>query len=199
MDDQAQKLRQLVRTVRHAATVATGPPSIVVFTSSDLKLGRDCLSSLSDICRFRGISVNIGDRAGAARPSDWHLILLVGPYRIIDYELWQRASAAVVVTLADNDSIVESYRSLKLVAQHTPLPPLELMVLSDANHAEVEVAAARFQQTCKKFMQCCIAGVTHGSPTAPLPDIMASLVDRLTVMAPVASTNLNSPLAVNDS
>ncbi len=198
MDDQAEKLRQLVHTVRHAATLATGPALLLVYTNSDRKLGDDCVQCLSSVCRTRGIAISQVNAASAAsKSSDWQLAQLHGTYNIADHELWQRASVLIVVTHADDESIVDCYKSLKLASEHTPLPPLELVVLSDYDWQEATTAAERLQQTCRRFLRCSIAGLTLGMPTEDWTHASGALVDRLAMMAPVAPAGPHSPLAVD--
>jgi hypothetical protein len=197
MDDQAEKLRQLVRTVRHAATVATGPPLVMIYTIANARLTSEFTQSFIAMCQTRGItlssalaSVDTPDRC------DWQIVERTGDYDVNDHEFWQRASVLVVLTDADDESIVDSYKALKHIAQHMPLPPLELVVRSDQNLDEAHTASDRLLQTCRRFLRCSIAGATLGVSTDEWAATVAPLVDRLVMMAPVAPGELYSPLAV---
>lgn len=198
MDDQAEKLRQLVRTVRQAATVTAGPPLLAVFTASDGSLGSTLLEALERACSARGITTSkvIGD-AAAAPKADWQTLQLHGDYQVADHEFWQGASILVVVSHSDDESIVTCYKSLKLAAQHTPLPPLEFVVAHDDEPKEAENAAERLAETCKRFLLCSIAGTTTITISeGAMVSSVAPVVERLAMMAPVAHHMLHSPLAV---
>ncbi|MDA8745539.1 hypothetical protein N9N28_12980 [Rubripirellula amarantea] len=200
MGDQATKLRQLVRSVRHAATIATGPPLLLVFAPTDSEIAAQVFQTLDEACGRRGI--RIGSEAGTCIPSeavDWTLAQTAGDYQIAEYELWHRASALLVATHDADESIVQCYQKLKVASQHTPLPPIELLVLGDGGEAEAQVAADRLSQTCQRFLLCSIAGTTLLDASTRLTvEAVETLMDRLAMMAPVATPVLNSPLANHD-
>lgn len=201
MDDQATQLRQLVRRVRHAAAVATGPPVIVVYTASDAALGHDFAQSFADTCSARGITtVEFDASVGASERCDWQLLPLTGGCDSWDHDAWQRASVLIVATHAGNKQVVECYQALKFIAEQMPLPPLELVVQSNSDDAAAASAAERLLKTCHRFLACSVLGVTSSvSATGWHSETITPLIDRLTTMAPVASTSLNSPIAVSKS
>lgn len=192
MDNQADKLRELVRAVRHAAAVNTGPLTMAIYTADDGELAFKFEACLASACRERGIATN-------ASSADWQLVQLAGAFDVSDQESWQRASVLIVVTYGDDQSIVDCYRGLKVAADHTPLPPLEVIVVAD-DLDEGRVACERLAATCKRFLHCSMAGTTCCEDNDDL--LVASiqpLVNRLMGMAPMGSGELHSPIAVHGS
>lgn len=201
MDDQATKLRQLVRTVRHAATVATGPPLLMFYAPVDSAEARQLHAAMVDTCMCRGLRIaKAADYDTSPDQVDWQLVLVVGDYSADDHDVWNRASALILVVHDDDQSVVECYKRLKIAHQHTPLPPIELIILCEEHCGEVDQAAERLAQTCQRFLLCSVAGrnVLESSPSASR-DAIAALVDRLLMMAPVASSDLNSPIAAQQT
>ncbi|MCO6047371.1 hypothetical protein NG895_26005 [Aeoliella sp. ICT_H6.2] len=199
MDDQATKLRQLVRTVRHAATVATGPPLLMAYSPVDAADTQQVYRAMVDACADRNLRLATSTQvANPPDPIDWQLVQVVGDYQLADHELWSRASALIVVVHDDDESVVECYKRLKVAHQHTPLPPMELVVLCEEHLAEVDLAADRLAQTCQRFLHSSVAGQTVlDGRSRKTRDAIATLVERLLMMAPVATSELNSPIAAH--
>lgn len=197
MDDQATKLRQLVRTVRHAATVATGPPLLMVYSPSESPDAMQLHSAIVEVCTSRGLRLATSGDDTSPDSVDWRLVQVVGDYQVDDHEHWNRASALIVAVHGDDESVVECYKRLKIAHQHTPLPPMELVVLSTEPEG-TEQAAERLAQTCQRFLLCSIAGRTilRGAAESNR-DAIATLVERLLMMAPIASSDLHSPIAAH--
>lgn len=199
MDDQATKLRQLVRTVRHAATVATGPPLLLVYAPANSSDARQLHETLFEVCTKRGLRLSTSAALDALPEQvDWQLVQVVGDFRTDDHDIWHRASALIVAVHDDDESVVECYKRLKIAHQHTPLPPIELVILCEDYRAEVDQVAERLAQTCQRFLLSSVAGRTViDSTSGATAAATATLVDRLLMMAPVASGDLNSPIAAH--
>lgn len=201
MDDQAAKLRQLVRSVRHAATVATGPPLVLLYAAGDRPLGDRLFRQVQQQCGRCGVRTStVVDPHDPTPAIDWQLALACDGYEKDDHEKWQRASVLVVVTCADNSAVIDCYRGLKLAAQYTPLPPLELIVVQHDDEAEATAALDRLAQTCRKFLLSSLSGTTVVMESEEqLATAVGGLVERLALMAPVAYTEANSPIATHDN
>lgn len=199
MDDQAAKLRQIVNAARHAATVVTGPPLIAVYSPVWTEEAQGFVEQFRQQCGARGI------RAADARSAisldaavDWHVFQVSGEYQPDDFDYWHRASVQIVLTHSYDESVVETYKRLKAVGMHTPLPPLELVLFTDDDPTLASIAAQRLSQTCQRFLLASVAGVTlmDGASGAESRE-MATLVERLAMMAPVAVGSLNNPIAAH--
>lgn len=200
MDDQAAKLRQLVTAVRHAATVATGPPLLVVYAPARSEETQQFVHRFRHQCATRGIrtaDVRAGNSLSAL--VDWHVFQVAGEYQSEDFDHWHRASVYIVLTHSDDESVVETYKKLKSVALHTPLPPLEFMVFSDDDPPRAFVSAQRLSQTCQRFLLASIAGITMMDGANSRDAEVSSLVERLAMMAPVAERSLNNPIAAHST
>ncbi|WP_442484921.1 hypothetical protein [Aeoliella sp. SH292] len=201
MDDQAAKLRQLVSAARYAATVATGPPLLVVYSPARSDESQQFVHRFRNQCGARGIrtaDVRSGNSLSSA--VDWQVFQVAGEYQSEDFDHWHRASVQIVLTHSDDESVVETYKKLKDVALHTPLPPLELVVFTDDDPPTAFVSAQRLSQTCQRFLLASIAGITliDGASLSDAAEVSA-LVERLAMMAPVAERSLNNPIAAHSA
>jgi hypothetical protein len=197
MDDQAAKLRQLVSAVRHAATVATGPPLLVVYSPVRSEETQQFIYRFRNQCGARGIrTADVRSGKSLSTGVDWQLFQVAGEYQTEDFDHWHRASVQIVITHSDDESVVETYKKLKAVALHTPLPPLELVMFTDDDSHTAFVSVQRLSQTCQRFLLASIAGVTmiDGAGATDSAEVSA-LVERLAMMAPVAEASLNNPIA----
>jgi hypothetical protein len=197
MDDQAAKLRQLVSAVRHAATVATGPPLLVVYSPVRSEETQQFIYRFRNQCGARGIrTADVRSGKSLSTGVDWQLFQVAGEYQTEDFDHWHRASVQIVITHSDDESVVETYKKLKAVALHTPLPPLELVMFTDDDSHTAFVSVQRLSQTCQRFLLASIAGVTmiDGAGATDSTEVSA-LVERLAMMAPVAEASLNNPIA----
>lgn len=201
MEDQATKLRQLVSAVRHAATVATGPPLLVVYSPARSDESQEFIQRFRQQCGSRGIrTVDVRSESALSDVVDWQVFHVAGEYRLEDFEHWHRASALIVLTHSDDESVVETYKKLKEVALHTPLPPLELVVFTDDDLPMASVASLRLSQTCQRFLLASIAGVTMIESTGTSDSVeVSALVMRLAMMAPVAVGSLHNPIAAHSA
>lgn len=191
MDDQASKLRQLVRSVRHAATAHTGPPLLLVYSTHDDAISQQLYTTLGQRLASRGASVSHAGEGTALPPTDCRLVRRAGPFALEDLALWQQASVMITVLHGDDESIVEGYTQLKRAFDHSPLPPQEFAIVGDNTEA-AHSAADRLTLTCERFLHCRVAGVTLlDEARGPSID---PLVDRLLALAAVAP-KANSPLA----
>ncbi len=193
MDSQADKLRCLVRAVREAAAVATGPPTIAIFAAGDHQLGDQMLRCLHDLCAARSISTSSPN-------ASWQLVQLKAENHADQWEQWRRASVLIIVTRSDDESVMECYKHLKLVVRHAPLPPLEFVVTDHVGYEAATVACNRLAQTCQRFLHSSISGTLVCTATDDtVAASMEPLVDRLLAMPPVASIDSVSPIAVHNS
>ncbi|QDU55333.1 MinD/ParA family ATP-binding protein [Aeoliella mucimassa] len=201
MDDQAYQLRQLVRAVRQAAAVSTGPP-LFVFVAANQHSHVDAVSKLLlQEASTRSIEVaRVDPSQQSIEMGDWQIAELIGPYQASDEPQWKRASACVLMSTADDDSILASYKLLKQVSGDSPLPRIEIVVWSESQETRADTAADRLQQTCERFLA---APITHTvivkSPEEYGRLHLPQLVDRLAMLAPVASSNDHSPIASTPS
>lgn len=191
MDDQASKLRRLVRHFRRASAVQSGPPLIAVYSPFDDVVSGQLVTTLPQQFESRGANCRPLTQQGELQHADSSLTRLTGPFRTEDVQLWQSASALIVVVYSDDESIVEAYTQLKQAYDHTPLPALELVVVGDESD-EARAAADRLAQTCERFLHCRVGGVTILRENECLH--VEPMVDRLLAMAPVAA-NAHSSLA----
>ena len=201
MDDQAHQLRQLVQAFRQAAEVSTGPPLLLVATAAGDEQVTQFADRLIQAAAVRGVAIAAtASSVNQPAPCDWQLSLLAGEYQIADAESWQRASLCILITASDDESIVGSYKLLKQASLATPLPSTELVVVSGGHAIRAEAALERFQQTCENFLSLT---VTHATAIDTIDDFGAlhveMLVERLAMLAPLSSVNVNTPLALNPS
>lgn len=185
MDDQAEKLRQLVRHVRHAASVATGPPSLLVYASRQTEAGERFAQQLATALADRSLDTD-----------EMTLTQLTGPYNTADLEQWQRASMLVVVVDDQQGSIIGSYAALKLAQEATPLPVMELVVCVTQDLNQASQAADRLFQTCQRFLHCSFAesSMVTSDETQQL-NLIESLLERMQAVAPRTTNTDHSPIA----
>lgn len=177
MDDQAEKLRQLVRNVRHAATTASRPLSAVLYAGSPSPLADQFYQQLNTQLAERGVTENSFD-----------LRQLSGPYSAEQIDHWQRASLMVVFVVDQQQSIVDCYATLKRVQEYTPLPAIELLVAATNGTEQAWQTAERFLQTCQRFLLCSASRSSIVDPSeASQADAVESLIDRMLEIVPCHS------------
>ena len=193
MDDQASKLRQLVRRVRHATTVCTGPPLLLVYSANDDALSERLLAAVRERLAAAGVAcMPASDTHETTSGNACRLAHRTGAFESSDLPVWQQASVLIAVLFSDDETVIDCYTQLKRAYDHTPLPPVELAMVGDEPEI-LSSAAQRLAQTCERFLHCRVAGVT----SLREQDTMAvdGLVGRLLAMVPVTPAAHN-PLAL---
>ncbi|MGI9456558.1 MAG: MinD/ParA family ATP-binding protein [Aeoliella sp.] len=191
MDLQAGRLRQLVRQVRRAAIVATGP-SVLSIVGANSSLDLDgVVHQLQVTAEERGVRVS--SKLDSHDQTDWQLSDAGVGFKPDDISTWQRATVVLMVTTTDEQAVLDTYTALKLAARETPLPAIEFLV-QDVPHGESSRHVYdRLRDTLERFLDCRPAGLTVISDS-DAGQGMDQLIDRLLLLAPAASC---SPLATN--
>jgi MinD-like ATPase involved in chromosome partitioning or flagellar assembly len=78
--------------------------------------------------------------------------------------IWLRAQCVVLVTTADDASVMDAYTAMKLSAADGIRPAVRLLVNCEINGAAAEDAQRRVQQACQKFLSLSVAAL----PPLPL-------------------------------
>lgn len=73
--------------------------------------------------------------------------------------LWLRAQCVVLVTTADDASVMDAYSAMKLSTANGIRPLVRLLVNREINEAAAEDAQQRVQNACEKFLSLSIAAL----------------------------------------
>lgn len=194
MDDQALKLRQLVREFRRSTLVAMGLPRFAVVAANDRAPAERVATVLEHAAQRRGVGVATNPEDLAA---DWLLVLARGD-DAETAQAWRQSSAVLLVTTADNEAILAGYTLLKRAAQSAPIPAVELIVCTDSESEVTQELCERFRTTCQRFLNCSVVDCTLLSAAVDdrVDDMVAldRLIDRLLLLAPIGAAAA-TPLA----
>ncbi len=203
MDQQATRLRQLVRQVRQAAIASTGPPLFALVASNksiDLSAIHQSIRRTATAQGIRvGGAIDRLEEGDRQLEIDWQFVDAGVGYSEDQRSTWEQASAVLVVTTTEDQAILAAYTTLKLASQQTPLPVIEFLLQDNAIGQEGAIseptlqAYDRLTNTCERFLGCRPAALTVVSPRDSRHGFQ-ELVDRWIAIAPAGET-LSRPLA----
>jgi hypothetical protein len=192
-NDQAARLRKMVRDARRVTRVDGGPPQIVVLAvePAEAKGSWRFATEFEKAAAGRHITLQPKDQEA---PADWHLVIGSEEEEGAEASVWQRASTILLLAAATPSGVLATYSVLKRQHRLGTLPPIHVM-FEGASLEEGSRAFESLRATCERFLgwQSIDWGVWG---TADAEEGLKGLIDSLLARMPVGGklTSAN-PLA----
>jgi hypothetical protein len=197
-NDQAARLRRMVRDARRVALVDTGAP-LVALLAVEPSAGEGRLNLLATQLRqvAKGQGVPFAE-PGSESPGGWRLVTGLDTKEVAEGSLWERAATVLLVTTATSSKVLATYSLLKAQHQLGPLPPVHIL-FQGAREEEAQRAFESLRATCERFLawEALDWGIWHSRKGgAGLAEVLATLQMRLPQSRGSEATNsLAAPAA----
>jgi hypothetical protein len=174
-NDQATRLRALVRDARRLAVLRTGPPLVAIVRAAGMApdvAPAQFAADMAEAARLAGVALAADGRA----PADWVYTLLPTEEEG-GRDTWGRASVALLLSQSSPSAVLATYAWIKQQFGRGPMPPLKI-VFANTSPAEAARAFDGLNATCQRFLGTRLFTWSVWDPQGE-PGEMANLVEEL--------------------
>lgn len=179
-NDQAARLRDMVRAARASESAAEGPRGLII-------VSLDGMASAPDLAQFtRDLATAVtaeGVRLageGEIAEADWVYSLVVPPESKVDEAKLECASMVLALTETSPSAVLATYALLKQLHQHHTIAEIEVVFVSRAGDSER--ASEGLRGTCQRFLGWDAMGTWRWLPKSG-PESLKELAERLAMQS----------------